>query len=197
MKDVLDFVYIGQFDILRCSRRGLDSKPWTRTPEREALASFYKLQRAREEIERLNVEIRRLVTYIHDHRLQVEQILTDLRVLDPCIAHQLEKKYRMRRALDRVHLRRFQTLVALDGFTGSCRVGLHVSKSSGAGQPRTEMSADELDGDVEPQNGESGEFETGGEADELEHALEGTDDETDEEIANYASEGLDIIVRQT
>lgn len=36
------------------------------------------------------------------------------------------------------------------------------------------------------------------ESDELEHALqlESSDDDTDEETATYASEGLDIIVRQ-
>lgn len=192
IKEVLDFVYIGQFDLLRSSRRNLTSKPWTRPAEREALTSYYKLQRAQEEIKRLNVEIRRLLTYIHDHRLQVEQILADMKISDPHLAHQLERNFKARRALDRVHLSRFKKLVKSGGFTGSCVLGLRIRSADGVGQSLSNESANNTNNLVED----------GGvmarESDELEHALqlESSDDDTDEETATYASEGLDIIVRQ-
>lgn len=94
-KEVLEYVYIGQFDILRCSRRQITAKPWSRPAEREALISFFRLQRAREEIVRLEVEMRRLTTYMRDFKLHAERISSTLEEDNRLLAHQFKKRFRL------------------------------------------------------------------------------------------------------
>jgi hypothetical protein len=62
-------VSLGEFDLLRDGTTDLTSLPWTKEPVREAMRLYFGIKRAREEIKRLNVEIRRQVTYMFDEEL--------------------------------------------------------------------------------------------------------------------------------
>ncbi|KAJ7017031.1 hypothetical protein C8F04DRAFT_1201162 [Mycena alexandri] len=54
------------FDFLRATDGELLDKPWTRPAYRLAMDRYFKIIRAKEEIKRLNVEIRRFVTWMSD-----------------------------------------------------------------------------------------------------------------------------------
>ena len=66
---VVDYAFLSDFDLLRDSR--LEQIPenqqlWSTPAGRLAMDWHFKIERAREEIIRLNVEIRRLWTHMHD-----------------------------------------------------------------------------------------------------------------------------------
>lgn len=181
-KEVLEYVYIGQFDILRCSRRQVTSKPWTRPAEREALISYFRLQRAREEMERVKVEVKRLTTYMRDFKLHAERISSTLEEENRLLAHQFMKRCRHRTSLDNVHIARLMELKLNHGLTGLLTPGipLHLSDNSHATR-EPELSSQELDNhdfnSMDPYNSDSG-------------------SNTDEEAVALASEAMDIVASQ-
>ncbi|KAJ7786908.1 hypothetical protein B0H14DRAFT_2400086, partial [Mycena olivaceomarginata] len=63
---VVEYTFLADFDFLRATDGELLNKPWSRPAYRLAMDSYFKILRAREEIVRLNIEIRRLVTWIND-----------------------------------------------------------------------------------------------------------------------------------
>ncbi|KIL53806.1 hypothetical protein M378DRAFT_43826, partial [Amanita muscaria Koide BX008] len=93
-KDIVGYSFLGEFDALRLSSRGVQDQPWGLPAHREAMVKYFKLQRAREEVIRLNIEIRRLKTSIHDettHTNKTIELLTQTN-LDLAVELQLRWK---------------------------------------------------------------------------------------------------------
>ncbi|KAJ7853198.1 hypothetical protein B0H13DRAFT_1643142 [Mycena leptocephala] len=67
--EVIDFTFLADFDILRDPEGNAALRPWATPGARELMDTHFKIERAKEEIHRLNIEIRRLVTYIQDERV--------------------------------------------------------------------------------------------------------------------------------
>lgn len=65
-KEIVEYGFIGEFDLLRHSRQDVRSEPWTQPARREATIKYLKLCRAQEELVRLNIEMWCLRTWIHD-----------------------------------------------------------------------------------------------------------------------------------
>ncbi|KAI0349008.1 hypothetical protein OH77DRAFT_1384823, partial [Trametes cingulata] len=66
--DIMNMVSVGEFDLLRDARQDVRNKPWAKRVHRDAMTCHFNVKRAREEIERLDVEIPRLFSYmIDDH----------------------------------------------------------------------------------------------------------------------------------
>jgi hypothetical protein len=51
------YTFVGEFDMLRITRSDIRQQKWTQQAYREATVTYYKLLRAREEIQRLNIEV--------------------------------------------------------------------------------------------------------------------------------------------
>jgi hypothetical protein len=50
-KDIVDYSFLGEFDLLRHSRADIRSNDWAKPAHREATNKFFKLRRAHEEVE--------------------------------------------------------------------------------------------------------------------------------------------------
>ncbi|KAJ7734061.1 hypothetical protein B0H14DRAFT_3097692 [Mycena olivaceomarginata] len=120
-EQVVEYTFLADFDILR------DTRDEVHYVER------------REEIQRLNIEIRRVVTWIRDENrflLDQEESLRSEEgkspedaEMDRLLAVQV-KLYRERRGrFDRTHIQRFQKLAHLNGFTGTIRSGTAVERA--------------------------------------------------------------------
>lgn len=116
----------------------------------------FKMERAREEITRLNIEIPRLTTYIRDEEaflLQREQSLLES---DPPLSRQLRlRRLKLIRSND-LHIRRLETLATLPGFCGTIAPGTAldnaaVQQADGYSRPTPPenlgVEEDEEDGD--------------------------------------------------
>ena len=92
-KDITQYTFLGEFDLLRHTRDDIRERVWARPAIHDATAKFFKLSRAKEEITRLNVEIRRLRTAIHDDEREVSQAIANLCNSAPMLASELERLY--------------------------------------------------------------------------------------------------------
>jgi hypothetical protein len=68
-KDIVNMATLGDFDLLRDTNRSILKQSWTDPEVREVMTLHFRLKRAREEVHRLNVEIRRQCTYMQDEFL--------------------------------------------------------------------------------------------------------------------------------
>ncbi|KAJ8092616.1 hypothetical protein PM082_006941 [Marasmius tenuissimus] len=66
-KDILEMVTLADFDLLKDTHLDLTNVAWAQPLNRESIRLYFGLKRAREEITRLNVEIRRLISFMIDN----------------------------------------------------------------------------------------------------------------------------------
>ncbi|KAF8128329.1 hypothetical protein K438DRAFT_2000344 [Mycena galopus ATCC 62051] len=132
-EQVVEYTFLADFDILRDTRAEVQSKPWTRPAYRLAMDRYFKILRAREEIKCLDIEIRRVVTWISDENRFLRRMEKNLRAADGKTEEQVEERqmavqvrlYRQRRGrFDAGHLERFGKLAQTPGFTGSLQCGV-------------------------------------------------------------------------
>ncbi|KAJ7906808.1 hypothetical protein B0H13DRAFT_2504858 [Mycena leptocephala] len=128
-EQVVEYAFLSDFDLLREGREDIREEPWALPAGRAAMDQHFKLLRADEEIQRLNVEIRRFVTYIHDEdeflgresqRLQEEGELA--------LAHQVVLLHSERSRFTPLHMSRLAELSKLRGFTGSISPGVSLCR---------------------------------------------------------------------
>ena len=157
-QDVVEYAFLSEFDLLRHSRSDVRKKPWASPSARLLLDQYFKIQRAREEIIRLNVEIKRVVTYMKDEKnflMHMERKLVDAQ---PHLAHQIRLYKDERGCFNEAHIRRFVKLALRQGFTGTLKPGESIRNISGSlsytsqepvdsGSLNEEYSSDEDNGD--------------------------------------------------
>lgn len=135
-EQVVDYAFLADFDILRDTRAEVQLRPWTRPSYRLAMDTYFKTLRAREEIHRLNIEIRRVVTWIPDENRILRAKEAELMEVEGKTEKEVEgdlqmavqvRLYRERRGrFDETHMQRFWALRKLPGFTGTLTPGVSV-----------------------------------------------------------------------
>lgn len=103
INEVLDYLFLGQFELLRESRHNLLEKCWARPAEREAAMAFHKLQRSYEELERCSIEARRLLTFLQDVERELQHQFEKLEETDSDLAHQIQKRLSLQQKLNDEH----------------------------------------------------------------------------------------------
>jgi hypothetical protein len=116
---------------------------------------YFKILRAREEIKRLNIEIRRVVTWIRDENRFLRRMERNLRSAEGKTEEELEadtqmavqvQLYRERRGrYDAGHLEQFTKLAQTPGFTGTLRCGVAVEHGEvrrRLGELRTQLASE-------------------------------------------------------
>lgn len=132
--DVLNMVFLAQFDELRYARPGADpsEEPWAKTDKRVLTDKYFELVRAKEEIIRLNVEWRRLRTWLSDERLLYLATINSLQNTNQVVlAFALEERWsKINRAhsIIRYWLRKTRNL---EGFSGNTSQGVATVRDIG------------------------------------------------------------------
>ncbi|OJT09099.1 hypothetical protein TRAPUB_1 [Trametes pubescens] len=120
---VSHMTYVEEFELLQDTSGDLQKKKWSEPVVRTTMRLAQRLERAREEVERVNLEVRRLHTSICDEEVLYGVVLDDLqRRQDPWHGATLEYVTRRRRVnarllvyIDKIH--------DLEGFTGNSNPG--------------------------------------------------------------------------
>ena len=99
---VVEYAFLSDFDLLRDARQDIRRKPWATPAARLAIDKAFKLERAEEEVARLNIEVRRLATYIRDEDICLRAKERELSDSLPALAHQVAL-HRMERARFNAH----------------------------------------------------------------------------------------------
>lgn len=132
-KDIVEYSFLGEFDLLRQSRSDIRTLDWTKPAHREATVKYFKLQRAHEEIQRLNIEIRRLRTAIHDEDLTVNATINSLLTSNEPVGLELQRRWRSRAAINAAHLFRLERIMLQAGFSGKRGLGTRLNGTSSNG----------------------------------------------------------------
>jgi len=131
---------LAEFDLLRHSRTDVRRETWVQPAHREAVTKYFKLCRAQEEIVRLNVEIRRLRTRIHDDTIHVVGVLEDLATGNPPLCAAVRKWWTLRSSVNNKHLQQLDAIERFPGFTGKRGIGRHVGSTLPQGNAEPECS---------------------------------------------------------
>ncbi|KAG0697996.1 hypothetical protein DFH29DRAFT_878298 [Suillus ampliporus] len=122
-KDIVDYSFLGKFDLLRHSCADIHSNDWAKPAHQEATNKFFKLRHAHEEVERLNIEVHHLCTAIHAEELQTSAIIDDLLLSDLRLAAELQCQWRLHAAVNAVHCYCLDRIESLAGFLGIRGIG--------------------------------------------------------------------------
>ena len=117
--NVLSYVYLHQFDLLRLSKHKILDKPWSKGVAREASAAYFKLKRSHEELRRLDAEVERWLAYTRSHFNKVEEVLSTLQETDPDLARHISRHHEYRKQQDLYHWTRLN----VEGHIQRDRVG--------------------------------------------------------------------------
>lgn len=120
---LMDSTTLGDFDLLRDSRQDIRQQPWTQPSRREAMNLYFGIKRAKEEILRLNIEIRRLITFMIDDHHDFYRAISANIIIDPALAHELSCQWEHRHQIHSQIASRLLQTSRLKGFTGTLLPG--------------------------------------------------------------------------
>ncbi|KAJ7788156.1 hypothetical protein B0H14DRAFT_3504535 [Mycena olivaceomarginata] len=133
-EQVVEYAFLVDFDILWDTHLDVQSKPWTRPAYRLAMDRYFKILRAREEIKRLNIEIRGVVTWIRNENRFLQRMERNLNSGEGKTEEEVEQDTQMAMQVrlyrrrwgryDAGHLQRFTKLAQTPGFTGTLQCGV-------------------------------------------------------------------------
>ncbi|KIK13832.1 hypothetical protein PISMIDRAFT_118129, partial [Pisolithus microcarpus 441] len=118
-KDIAEYSFLGEFDLLRHSRADVRDNDWAKPVFRQATVKFFKLQRAREELKRVSMEVRCLQTSIHDEEAHIAKITDELLVSNHPLASELKRQHRSWHAINELHLHCLDQITRHPQYVGS------------------------------------------------------------------------------
>ncbi|KAF9242899.1 hypothetical protein BU15DRAFT_86696 [Melanogaster broomeanus] len=130
--EVVKYAFLADFDLLRDTRQDVSQRPWATPAARYAMDLHYKMVRAEEEIQRLNIEAWRLLTYVIDEERYLQCCEELLKAKHSALAHQVALHRKIRSRCNMAHIQRLHNLSKLPGFSGTFAVG--VSTQTGPGE---------------------------------------------------------------
>ncbi|KAI5992239.1 hypothetical protein EDD15DRAFT_2168553 [Pisolithus albus] len=139
-KDIVEYTFLADFDLLRnATCEDVSQRPWASPAARAAMDQFFKVCHAEEEIKRLNVEVHRIVTYLHDEDRYVNACIAQLQVSHPPLAYQVQLYHNVRAKFTNHHLHLLADIAHLPGFTGTTIPGESMKMNPGdsASEPVT------------------------------------------------------------
>ncbi|KIN93831.1 hypothetical protein M404DRAFT_35675 [Pisolithus tinctorius Marx 270] len=114
----------------------VSQRPWATLAGRSAMDHYFKLLRAREEIERLEVEARRLLMYLRDEERFLDESEQQARALHPPLAHQIARYRSIHSRFTSQHLKRLHDITKLPGYKGSLSFSESVQTGPGESASR-------------------------------------------------------------
>lgn len=116
---MVEYVFVSEFDIIAKTREDIRLRPWAQPAARTLMDQYFKIKRAREEIERLNVEISRFITFIRDEEDFLRSMEAQLKPKNATISYQISLRRHRFELANQEHLHRLEKLCSMAGFTGS------------------------------------------------------------------------------
>ncbi|EJD47348.1 hypothetical protein AURDEDRAFT_62365, partial [Auricularia subglabra TFB-10046 SS5] len=131
---LLEWTELQEFDLLRFSRDGdVRDRAWAQRANRDAAIKHYKLQRAREELARCQVEMRRLVTAIDIETTELARRHAELAAQQHPLTREVARLCERRAAANALHMKRLEKLAAFPGFADAFTPGTPVARARDTG----------------------------------------------------------------
>jgi hypothetical protein len=127
--ELTEYAYLANFDFLRHSEHGAQDAEWSRPANRRCVELWQRVQRAKEEIVRLNVEIRRVLTHIRDKESFLSSQHAGLMASDPNLARILLARLQLAIQANQNIKRDLEATSKLTGFSGSLVLGTRAGST--------------------------------------------------------------------
>ncbi|KAK7435868.1 hypothetical protein VKT23_019399 [Stygiomarasmius scandens] len=138
-EDIVEQTYLSELDFLRETREDVRDKAWAKPANRVLMTQFFKLFRADEELARLHIEIKRLVTYMKEERDYLTSMEVIVSETDPALAYQIFQYRWERERFNGLHRMRLRQIYKLKGFDPQnlryFSVGLGLRRQTAMGWP--------------------------------------------------------------
>ncbi|KDQ59628.1 hypothetical protein JAAARDRAFT_83843, partial [Jaapia argillacea MUCL 33604] len=115
-KEIVEYSFLGEFELLRHSRNDIREERWAQPAYREATLKYLQLQRAHEKIQRLNIEMCRLRTAMHDEAHHTRSVIKALSLTDSHLAAEIQRRWNLRQAVNSLHTVRLDRIELMAGF---------------------------------------------------------------------------------
>ncbi|RDX42144.1 hypothetical protein OH76DRAFT_1488926 [Lentinus brumalis] len=126
--DIMEMASVGEFDLLRDARQDIREKPWAQRTHRDAMNAYFSVKRAREEIERLNLEIPRLFSSMIDEHVDYHHAMQQIAPSDAALAHELAIRQQYSSRVNQKVVRWLQKTAGLPGFSGRVVYGQRIGR---------------------------------------------------------------------
>ncbi|KAJ7885489.1 hypothetical protein B0H14DRAFT_3082271 [Mycena olivaceomarginata] len=110
--EVIDYTFLSEWDLLRDPDGNARLRPWAIPAARILLDAYFKIERAKEEIDRLNVEIKRFVTYIGDEKAFLDGKVIEVEARDPHLAFFVREYQSRRGRFDEGHIKKLTEMAS-------------------------------------------------------------------------------------
>ena len=124
----MNAVTVADFDLLRDMRHDIRTLEWAQPANREGMVMYFGIKRAKEEICRLNVEIRRLLTFLYDDYVDHYRAIATHIIINPLLASEISSQWSYRERIHEVIIKRLIQTSRLPGFIGNLFHGQRVGR---------------------------------------------------------------------
>lgn len=134
----MDNTFLSEFDFLRDTRQDVRSRPWARPGMRILLQEYHRCLRAREEIIRLNLEIRRVRQWVRtDEASLMSAIHATTESGDAGLAYELKRRRKRQMQVHATICQKLDETERLHGYSGAMGQA-HTQAPAEANTPTTE-----------------------------------------------------------
>ncbi|KAI5989528.1 hypothetical protein EDD15DRAFT_2171307 [Pisolithus albus] len=130
-EQVVEYAFLADFDLLRDTCEDISQHPWAHPTAWFAMDTYFKMCRSKEEIACLNIEIRRVVTYMRDEDHFLRTCEEKIGNIYPALAHQVSRHRKLHLQFNSSHLKWLHNTAMLPGFSGILHPGESALKGLG------------------------------------------------------------------
>ncbi|KAF8152464.1 hypothetical protein B0H34DRAFT_644319, partial [Crassisporium funariophilum] len=118
-ESVVNAVNVANFNLLCDTQQDIQLLDWAQVANCEGMVLYFGIKRTKEEICPLNVEIRRLLTFLHDNYIDHYQAVGRHMITNPPLAHEISARWLYQQQLHEVIVKRLIQTSELPGFSGN------------------------------------------------------------------------------
>ncbi|KAH9923377.1 uncharacterized protein B0H18DRAFT_1085727 [Fomitopsis serialis] len=126
--ELMEMATLSEFDLLRDTRQDIRRLPWAQHTNRKAMAAYFNIKCAREEIHRCNIESARLFTNMVDEHVDFVRAIEKTRPVDPDLSQELSRRHAYRDCINSKIVAKLYDMSKLPGFSGKLYYGKHVGR---------------------------------------------------------------------
>jgi hypothetical protein len=141
-KELTEFAYLANFDFLKYSEHGAQNAEWSRPVNRRCVELWQRIERAKEEIFRLNIEVRWVSTHIHDEEMFLREHHTSLNSCNSSLGHELSTRLQLIIQTNQHIMRDLEAISKLKGFSGDITPGIRNSPAATESDPCDDLPPD-------------------------------------------------------
>lgn len=128
----MEYAHLSDFDLLHNAHQEIWHRPWATLAGHLVMDTHFKILRAHEEIDQLNVEICHIATYLQDEDYHLRNCKKTVQLTDPALAHQIGVHHMLQGRFHAHHEHCLASIAKMDGFTGTIAPGKSLDMGEGA-----------------------------------------------------------------